>query len=324
MNLQTIIKSNLILYDSIKPKHSDGNYTVIATINDLKTGELLALASGTKANLRKYPHDIEDCHAESLVKRAYKRYLINRISRFLSQSNDIKDVNEFFERSFPQNLILFVSQFPCGFVKRYEGKDAIDDVTGTTLPRKPGRGTVIDGKTVYVTKSDCNSKIHRWLADGMQGKKLKQLFNIRGDIKLIVVGNCESDEDFAYNSQLESFRNSLSSSNGSIQVEFIDCVRRDEFLFDTSKAPLPEALVWWATPSDYDRDRDSSKTKRIKVINSEYIVDGRRKGLTKRQCVQDNPYHRLMISNPRHRTDLDQLEASYEKLLLHNDNSGQT
>lgn len=84
-DVSTVIKKNLEFYDKIKPKDRGNTYTVIATLNDVKSGQLIALATGTQASLKVYGDDIEDCHAESLLKRAYKRYLIDAALKIRSE-----------------------------------------------------------------------------------------------------------------------------------------------------------------------------------------------------------------------------------------------
>ena len=78
-----------------KPKVDD-EWTILAAIiinyeND--KNQLIALSTGTKCfaseNCENQDKIIQDCHAESLLKRAFKRYLISKI-KYKQQLNDFK------------------------------------------------------------------------------------------------------------------------------------------------------------------------------------------------------------------------------------------
>lgn len=276
------IRNNLKFYDKIRPKNPDQSYTVLATINDYKTGELIAIATGTQASLRVYPNDIEDCHAESLVKRAYKRYLIDKIL-YLSNSRGEKDVHKL-TKECQQELTLFVSQFPCGLLKRYEGDEPIDAVTGNVIKRKPGRGTVIDGKTIYVERDNCLNKLRKWVSGGLQGERIGRLLGIKNRIVKIVIGNCESGTDVDHKSLLDLFKSNLSSDD-SLEYELAQ-MRRNDLVFISTKQPQPVALVWWAQSSGVSP-----------IGKHEFVADGRKMGLTKKQCLTDKNAYRLRISN---------------------------
>lgn len=304
----SLVSSNLAFYRTIKPKTSDGSYTVIATINDYDNKKLIALATGTQANLKDYPYDIEDCHAESLVKRAFKRYIIDLIKHVVSNSSSKADAGSIVRKTIPTNLILFVSQFPCGVLKRYEGDDII--IQGGQVERKPGRGTLRDGKIIYVEKDTCARKLHKWSRIGLQGHKLKSIFNIESKLKQILIGNCEVDENLDCRAYVEQFKRLIQADDNSIDVDLLDYIRQDEFIFNPSKQATPEALVWWASVSNekVERPRES---KQVVASNGniEYIVNGRRRGLTKRQVsLIRNTNQQLSISTIRLREDLSFIE----------------
>lgn len=290
MNPVDIVKSNLKFYDHIKPKNPNGSYTVIATINDFNTSHLLALATGTQANLRSSPDIIQDCHAESLVKRAYKRYLINKIMQIVSKEQLKRDdLVRRIKEDCSQNLTLFVSQFPCGFVRRYEGEEPVDEASGKPIKRKPGRGTVIDGRVVYVEKDPCFVKLQNWINHGIQGSKLNRIFNIRSDITRIIIGNCELDQHFDYESHASTFERSI-LNGGRLQADVVKTVRREEFLCDSTKQPQPVNLAWWSELHDHDEIKTHSPKG-----DHDLIVEGLRRGLTKRQRTMSESSKSLRV-----------------------------
>lgn len=291
-----LIKKNLNLYDTIKPKRSVNSFTVLATVNDAKTGQLLALATGTQASLRVYPDDIEDCHAESLVKRAFKRHILDRLLQaILQEPNDrlgdtLKQLNEY-------ELILFVSQFPCGLLRRYQGVEPIDEGTGATIERKPGRGQEKDGKVVYVQRNSCLNKLKRWISTtGFQGKRFKETLKLNFRFSRILIGDCEPDLDANYPELMDRLSEKLNFNAFNIVCASVP-MRRDDFVFDAhSKQPQPVAVVWWRGESDGETT-DGGKC--------EHLVDGRKMGLTKKQCQTDqNESFKLKIGDYWLRKDL--------------------
>jgi len=299
MEPNEIVLSNLKFYESIRPKNPPDSYTVLATVNNSRTGQLLAMATGTQASLRQYPDDIQDCHAESLVKRAYKRYLVDAISR-LEVENSVSVVNGSSRAAelCRQRLTLFVTQFPCGLANRYEGLEPIDARTGKTVRRKPGRGCMKDGNTIYVDKDSCLVKLQKWVANGLQGSKLVELFDAQSRIDRILIGDCEADPCYDYKLLLNRLRASF-SSDLCPSIELVRGVRRPEFIFNAQFQAQPVALVWWRSS-----DRPILQTR-------ELIVDGRRMGLTKSQCSSGDRYFQLRIADYQLRDDLATLESNF-------------
>lgn len=317
MDLQKLVSSNLKLYESIKPANPDNSFTVLATLNDHKDGELLALATGTQANLGEDPDDLKDCHAESLLKRAFKRYLTNKIAALITNSASREpkgnNLNELIATTCQPDLILLISQFPCGLIRRYEGEEPINPVTGEAIRRKPGRGQVIDGKTVYVEKDSCSVKLKRWAHEGLQGRRLNGLFGIKCRIRGILIGDCESDENFDYDCNLSLLRNFIGLEAHDLDISSVRGLRRDEFLYNPTKRPQPVALVWWtnsAGQKETEQDSaDSYCTRQLKnrvtfVGQCELVVDGRRQGITKRQFETGRGVYRLKVSDISLRQDI--------------------
>lgn len=312
METSSLVSNNLAFYQSIKPKSFDGSYTVIATINDYDTKKLIALATGTQANLKDYPDDIEDCHAESLVKRAFKRYIIDLINHIVSNSSLDGDVGSKVRETVPTSLILFVSQFPCGVLKRYEGEDKIQ---GASVERKPGRGTLRDGKIVYVEKDTCARKLRKWAQSGLQGHKLNSILSVESKLKQILIGNCEIDENLDYKTHIEQFKHIVKADDSSINVDLLNHIRQDEFIFSPSKQAQPEALVWWASVFDKTEKRANESKQAVNFAgNIEYVVNGRRRGVTKRQVARIRETNQqLNISTSRLRDDLNSIERHLDK-----------
>lgn len=320
MNIEELLETNLRFYDKLKPANknvanNNKTYTVIATLNDASTGQLIALATGTQASAKVYPDDIEDCHGESLLKRAYKRYILDRLLVQLNDNtatNTSPDVYTILNEISNQRLILFVSQFPCGFITRYQGSEPKDEITGQQLvDRKPGRGQMMpDGRVSYVNRSSCFVKLKRWLSSAsFAGKTLQQKLNTfcPSSIDQIWIGKCEmpmvvegqDTEDIDYSSLIEKFQH---------QLEFANCnladIERNEFKFVREKQAQPISVVWWhkATSSSGDGAAAAAATAGL-----EYLVDGRKKGLTKRHCSSDNEHFKLRIGDHWLRRDLAQV-----------------
>lgn len=290
-----VIAENIKFYQSIKPKSTTPNsYTVIATLNDANTSQLLALATGTQASLKKYENDIEDCHAESLVKRAYKRYVLDRLLSVLndsskSSSSSVKiRLSQAIEQINQHELVLFISQFPCGLISRFQGQEPIDEKTGSVMKRKPGRGQMMGGKVVYVQRDPCLDKIKRWVSTyGFQGKSLTEKLGVDSKLTRLIIGDCEPDSMLDYRSQLDSLSHELAACRTRIKFELAH-MRQGEFIYESSdKQPLPVATVWWAPAGQSKSSRDTL----------EYVVDGRRLGITKNQCTSNNSDYKLRSSD---------------------------
>lgn len=306
----SFISRNLTFYERIKPMNPVDSYTVLATINDLSESKnLIALATGTQANLKVYSDDIEDCHAESIVKRAYKRHVIDRLIDLGPRCDNRADFRELVSKELvgDQSLVLFISQFPCGFNTRYQGEDPVDENTGEKIKRKPGRGKKVDGHMIYVTREPCFDKIKRWLVDGLQGKRLETSFGIRRRISKILIGNCEPDETYDYEKNLKKFRQTILEIDEKVEIELADGIRSEQFVYDGDKQPQPESVAYWA-PASY---RNSNGEPIVDTKCTEFIVDGRKRGLTKRLIERGLNGNKLKISNYCLNKDMDYLESLF-------------
>lgn len=294
---QDIIKKSLELYDQVRPKNSDSSYTVLATLSDSVTGELIALATGTQASIKRYPKDIEDCHAESLVKRAYKRYLIGKIKRITRYNETETDLRTTIKLECEQKLTLFISQFPCGLIKRYQG-------IAVEAKRKPGRGLVKDGTTHYVNKDSCLNKLKGWLVSGLQGKHLFETFDFRCLIDQIIIAGCEPDESVDYTYYASTLKQHLSCD---VVIHVARDIRNEDFIFQQDKRQQPTSVVWWK-PDESCCDRPAQKKRKCEFSsNLEYIVDGRKKGITKKQSTSGDTKFQLQTSSSSLRLDISEL-----------------
>lgn len=310
MDIRDLVLNNLKIYDSIKPKNPTDSFTVLATLNDSDTGELLCLATGTQANLRSYDDDIQDCHAESLLKRAYKRYVIETIEHELDKASAgtlDRHSKEFLVSQLPKNVTLFVTKFPCGFLTRYAGREPVDPETGQIIKRKPGRGTERGGKMIFVEKDSCFVKLQKWLKDGFQGRRLRQVFSLETSIKMIIVGNCESADDFDYMTHVRQLEAGLIADHCGIDIRHVDCARRSEFIFRPDAKPQPVSIVWWRRTVHGILPPASPNN------NCEMIVDGRRRGLTRNHCSsgQIETSARLKVADTHLRRDLERILSIY-------------
>jgi len=305
MDLEELIRGNLKIYNEVKPKNPPPSYTVIATLNDADSKQLLALATGTQASVGAYPDDIEDCHAESLIKRAFKRYILDRL---LSEP-DGESLRLSLRRLNELRLVLFISQFPCGLVRRYQGDEPVDETTGAEIDKKPGRGQERDGKIVFVQRSKCMNKLKRWISgSGLQGRRFHQELELSCKLARIVIGQCESDPDLEYEKNLADFYEKLALREHNIDLNHIP-IREEEFVFDVdSKKPQDVSLVWWHS------DTNGQNANRGAKGRYEYIVNGRRIGLTKSQCdpSRHNERHKLKIGDHWLRKDLARLKERFQ------------
>ena len=75
-----------------KPDVAKGEHTVLAAVLCGQT--VVALATGTKCfpeNVSTHRTQLIDCHAEPLVKRAFKCYLLSALEDFLSKGNCLEN-----------------------------------------------------------------------------------------------------------------------------------------------------------------------------------------------------------------------------------------
>jgi hypothetical protein len=190
-------------------KPQDGTWTTMAALislpisGDWKELEdnaftMIAMTTGTRCvtgNAASVEHVILDCHAEVLLKRAFKRYLIGRI---LSLKRKAVEEHEKaggdaatvpkpdLSSIFAVKYYLFVSHMPCGVAHRYHGED---EPTTNGLRRKPGKGEPSN-------QPSCIDKIARWIRLGLQGRRLLQVLKKPVPLHGIIVGNCSLEREF--------------------------------------------------------------------------------------------------------------------------------
>ncbi|XP_054164618.1 tRNA-specific adenosine deaminase 1-like [Oppia nitens] len=233
-----------------KPKPKS-EYTVLATIvcnvknhtNDSIDTKVVALTTGTKcfaSNESSSDDLIVDNHAESLLKRAFKRYLICR----LQSGHNLDDI---------QTITLFVSQLPCGSLQRWKGDPDLEANSSKSnrhlsdVCRKPGRGV-----TCY--RATCLKKIAKWIRLGLQGKALIALTGRPFYINNIVIGNCgqsgEYDQQMLTN--MLSMTDICTVYNGFQmnylpKIKFCHDFRYECFIKSDAKYATSTSLVMWLT-----------------------------------------------------------------------------
>ncbi|CAG2117525.1 unnamed protein product, partial [Medioppia subpectinata] len=221
----------------------ESEYTVLAAIvcerkdcdNKSIGRQVVALTTGTKcqpSNWSSKQHLIVDSHAESLLKRAFKRYLISQLENGLKVDN--------------LDISLFISQLPCGSLQRWKG-DPNYGLNDTQTDRKPGRGEPCH-------KPTCLKKIAKWIYLGLQGKRLIECTKDPIYINNIVIGNCgqigEYDEQMIKD-LLALDANCVSHNPFKLdflpQIKFCKDFRNDLFIKCNEKQSAPTALVMWLT-----------------------------------------------------------------------------
>lgn len=292
--LDKIVQENYSLFKQLhQPAIDRDHYTVLASLNRLSDRKLVALSAGTQACLKKYRDDIQDCHAESLLKRAYKRHVIDGL------------INDSAKTVTDSDFILFISQFPCGLTNKYKGSEPTDS-SGRLIRRKPGRGIVQeDGTTVYVPKPPCTDKIIKWLNGGFQGTRLANLLSFRANIRLIVIGGCESLTESDHRLECDKLRQILLSNclSTSCSIVGLPSFRPEEFIRSSTKEPHPISTVWWVS-------NDGSEIGG----NLELIVDGRKSGVTFKS-LQSGKYKPLKVVDFSINQDIDNIMHSKKQPL---------
>lgn len=297
---EEIAISTLRLYQELKPTSSlNDHYTVIASLYDNTRRHLVAFASGTQANLKNFQDDIEDCHAESLLKRAYKRYLIDKINSLFEMRLKETDIKQLVKDECEGSLSLFISQFPCGFLQKYEGQMPV-------LHRKPGRGLVRNDETYYVEKDCCLIKLKRWVSQGLQGHRLNSIFGFKSKIDKVVIGGCEPDQNLDYLSYSKLLTSEISCDRN-IEIDVYQHVSCRGLVFSPSKRPDPVSIVWWN--SSFNSSMGSNVWKFTQGSTWELIVDGQKRGLTKKQKASQHKRNRLLVSS----ASIEQAIASIEQ-----------
>lgn len=304
-----IASASLDLYQKLKPKdYCDANYTVVAALHDNIRGTLLALATGTQAINKRYQDDIEDCHAESLLKRAYKRYLINRISNLVNSQQPERDIKQVIKSECETSLTIFISQFPCGLVRRYEGETLVKN-------RKPGRGLNKDANVIYVEKDCCLLKLKKWASKGFQGTKLHELFGLKSTLDRIIIAGCETNHELDYSHYAKLLATEV-TCDGTMNVETCDHMRLDELVFKSGKKPQPVSIVWWNGTLSSAIGMPRKKLRLDQgPSTTEFVVDGQRKGITKKQRARNEHQYKLSISTVSLRRDISTIHYSMTRMI---------
>ena len=236
----------VLLGKSGKPKEDD-EWTILAAIiinyeND--KNQLIALSTGTKCfaseNCENQDKIIQDCHAESLLKRAFKRYLISKI-KYKQQLNDFK-------------VTLFISQLPCGVVQRWKGAQQPNinenDLNLThenvVFSKKPGRGEPC-------LKPTCMNKLIKWNLLGLQGRRLIEYTKKPIRINNIIIGNCGQIGEFDQQFLARLFKTDNLIENDLFKPDdykipnfmFNQEFRKTPFIKTHSNSPSPSSIVAW-------------------------------------------------------------------------------
>jgi|LauGreDrversion4_2_1035121.scaffolds.fasta_scaffold71311_1 hypothetical protein len=201
-------------YRGVCPTYGDSRQGVLAgiaaTVNDSEI-EVLCIATGNKFSQHvKSPTDsdkLRDCHAEVLVRRAFKHWLLSEWDRLKTQDNP---TSRFFllSRDFQLEvkpsvkLFLYITSAPCGnsCIRRWgQPQKEIFDSTLDLLELPSQTHKIFhahakkEGQTavLYKGSSDilsCSDKILKWNVSGLQGRRLHSLVKKPILLDGIVVG----------------------------------------------------------------------------------------------------------------------------------------
>lgn len=292
-------------------KVGESEWTTLAAIVRLccwsRDLSVVSLATGTKCVTGTKSaignNIISDCHAESLLKRAFKRYLLSKIAagKGCSTANTLHpQVHDEKELIRDQKLLhqhedyyLFVSQLPCGTIDRYEGAPRHQSLYH--VHRKPGKGEPC-------LKASCTDKIAKWLILGLQGRKLMGLIHNPIRLKGIVIGNCvrvpEFDEDLfgrrvcPPNDTFDTKQSShLFPPVTGIHILFDESFQKECLTRDTGKRACPSAIVSWMEGSE----------RKVEVI-----VAGRRQG----SSCKSHASNKLLVSSHVINSDIEAAVSS--------------
>ncbi|KAI2796352.1 tRNA-specific adenosine deaminase 1 [Blomia tropicalis] len=296
-------------------------HTVLAAVVEQERSStklrVVALATGTKCfpqNVERKHEDIVDCHAESLMKRAFKRYLIGRLDYILDNNISLEQFQN--EVTGNHNYYIFVSQTPCGCITRWQGESESQsnqtELNESNLKsfkligvnRKPGRGDLCP-------KAGCIHKLAKWNAFGIQGKRLCTLTNKAIVPYKIIIGNCETNQnEFLQQeicdritidqTELRSIEGQLLHSNcfnfdqinRKTIVEFSDQFRHKVFIRETDKSsckkPSGSCIVAWLQDD---------------TLHSEVIAGGRKLGTTNRRRRERNQVEKTTMEHDDRQPD---------------------
>lgn len=255
----------------------------IVECQDSLSSRVVALATGTKCfpqNVASRLDSIVDCHAESLLKRAFKLHLIELINQWTEED---KPIDQFYEQGEcrsclttllslyrlvikPREYTLFVSQTPCGCVSRWQGdakqktepeQSDLRTYKRIGINRKPGRGDLCP-------KVGCIHKLAKWNIFGLQGRFLFGLIGKAVTLQRIVVGNCEQHQnefisemnqrlaidldDFKLVKDQLCHQELFNFETSTISIQLASQFRFDEFVREANgqtKKPSGSSIVAW-------------------------------------------------------------------------------
>ena len=253
-------------------KPDKNQFSVLAAIvcSDKSSSKrrVVSLTSGTKCfptNEILKTQRIVDSHAESLLKRAFKRHLIS----LLNSGSDLEDIS---------SVDLFISQYPCGTIQRWRGETATNPAKRVKRElgfiRKPGRGETC-------LRATCLHKISKWVFMGLQGNKLIQFTKRPIRINNIVIGNCGPIGE--YDQQLVDQWFQLSDSCVAYKpfdlkclpkIKFCEKFRNDLFIKCDNKESTATSIVMWSTSDGHI---------------SEVLTEGHKLGVTKKNMSKNLP-----------------------------------